>query len=411
MDIRLSTIRALIPEWSFLILFPGFFFYHTMAGYNLFPPVLGGFFSPMSVLLFPFLFMVYVQTVTKDKTEFTGTDQLFFLYVAFFVLVLAFSFVGQKPIELIAQHAVSIIHLGCCFFIFKTIDFRSKSFRRIAFACLIAMTVLIFMLSVDGTFYLRQDAADGSDAIASYQGFSRSYLMTAIALVAFTDRLRVRLIIYAVCIPSLYLAVARSEFAAFFLFACVMEIISSKKPMAMILTIAVIAGVTYSSLEVITTLLPENRVLELLVSGESTSGDARDEYSVAALRTITDNVFLGDYGSYIPTTGVGSEAHNILSAWVDLGFTGFALLSFILLRSATQFVKFARSRSTRSLNGFKLALCLLLMTIFLLLTAKDFTYMLVGAALGICSAYMAYRRRERRAEEQALPAAIWQQAA
>lgn len=410
MNLEIPNIHNSIAKWSFFVLFPGFFFYHSAVGLSVFPSVLGGFFSPMSVLLFPLLALAYLRTMVRSKLNLTWIDQIFFIYVGFFLLVICLQYIDAAPVELLKQHMASVVHLLCCFFIFKMTDFEARSFRIIALVCFIAMTLLIFQLSVDGTFYLRQDAEDGT-GVASYQGFARSYMVTAIALVAFIQKLRHRILIYAIAIPSLYLAVARSEFAAFFVFAAIFEIAGAKRPAATILTVVVVALALYASLDVLSSLLPENRVLELLMSNESTSGDARDEYTVAAIQTIKDYPILGAYGSYIHVTGIGSEAHNILSAWVDIGLFGMLLFSWMLARTQWQLLKLSLNRDVRAVNAFKLALCLLLMTIFLLLTAKDFTYMLVGASLGICSAYMAYRRRERRSEEQAFPTAIWQQAA
>jgi hypothetical protein len=175
MKLEISNIHTAVAKWSFFILFPGFFFYHSAVGLGVFPGVLGGFFSPMSVLLLPLLALAYLRTVTQSKITLTWIDQIFFVYVGFFLLVICFQYIGEAPIELLGQHTASIVHLLCCFFIFKMADFGSRSFRVVALVCFIAMTLLIFRLSVDGTFYLRQDAEDGT-GVASYQGFARSYI-------------------------------------------------------------------------------------------------------------------------------------------------------------------------------------------------------------------------------------------
>jgi O-antigen ligase len=105
--------------------------------------------------------------------------------------------------------------------------------------------------------------------------------------------------------------------------------------------------------------------------------------------TVTSNPVLGDYGSY----PVGEYAHNLFSVWVDLGLLGFLLFSTLLLvplvHLLTQFN--ARARDPE----YVLALTVLILSIALFLTSKNFTYQLLPVAVGLYSRDCARRAHLR----------------
>ncbi len=360
----------------------------------------------MAILAGALLVPCYLSMVLKNSREFTQTDAAFFAFLLFYVLVVAIQQLNSTNDEVSARHAVAILHLTACFTIFRLADFSDKRFRICLFGLTILMVAIVFSSSIDGSFYLKQSGGGDTEAIATYQGFSRSLLVSGAVLSAFTPTLRVRSLIYAALFPALFLAIARSEFFAFILFASIFEMMSSRKSLVALTIVATGIFVFYLSFDLIVDLLPDNRVISLISDVNSdTSLEARTGLTSSALDTILDNPFFGDYASYA-NSALGGESgdysHTILSAWVDLGLLGFLLLVWALFSQVPLFARVRRFKSLTQQPQYKLSVSILLISIFLLLTAKDFTYMLTGAALGACavlrSLYLRTKRDAREAE-------------
>jgi hypothetical protein len=390
-----------LASLAFLMLFPFFFFYHTALALQIIPPVLGGYFSPVSLALAPFLFLSYAIEVHKNKALFAGTDLAFFAFLIYFLLVVSINSIFlNADREVVNSHLISILHFAAIFIIFKLTDFRSRGVWWCALACWVVMTIIIFNLSSDGFFYLReQEDSANQDYIATYQGFGRSYFVTILILVPFARTVPLRIVIYALSVAALFVNGSRSEFVATLLAIALIEILNARHRLIILCVAMVLAAfAAFYSTEFIQ-LLPENRTLELLHLSEASSWDERNFAFLRALETIFRSPALGDYGSYVDLGEQGLYAHNIFSAWVDLGFVGFVWLLLILLIPFCILAKEAlHSRPDDDLPELVLTLELVAVTILLLFTAKEFTYMLTGAALGRYARYRygRYRREPNR---------------
>mgnify|MGYP006331453811 FL=1 len=135
--------------------------------------------------------------------------------------------------------------------------------------------------------------------------------------------------------------------------------------------------------------------MELLYEGKSSSVMARSELSDAAIVTIVENPLLGDYGSYALATGggVGSYAHNLLSAWVDLGVFGFILYvaSFLFMGLAIFNAQTKEKDEDVLLN---IVVGLFFFTIPLMLLSKDYGYLLFGLTIGFVARMIDVSRRK-----------------
>jgi hypothetical protein len=246
------------------------------------------------------------------------------------------------------------------------------------------MSAIVFYFSVDGSFYLASlNESKNPESLATYQGFARSYMFTLIVMMCFVKSVTARILMYAIAIPTLFINTARSEFVAIIFLIPIVELYYAKNKLFMALAMFVLFFIAALGYTYVSAAFPDNRVLELTDISQSSSGILRHSLTVEALKTIADNPILGDYGSY----PVGSYAHNILSAWVDLGLFGFvfllAILIYPMLRMLLEGV-FRRSKS----GHFILAFALMSVTLFMLFTSKNFTDIPIGAALG---AYAKYR--------------------
>lgn len=378
----------LIVAGAFLALFPGFFFYHTLLGTGTMGAILGGYYAPVALLVTLPMAFVYLARVRRDPRRFTLIDLHFGFFMLYFLLVAGVNVASGANRAIFANHLLAILYMIQVFVMFAVIDFASPRFRLTALACLFGMTAIIMIFSVDGVFYLGAlGIAKDADSLATYQGFSRSYLMTYLAVIAFTRSLSLRMVLHVLGAAALFINTARSEFVALLFVAPIIEFYYSRHKLYFIL-VGLIAFVLLNLyLDQIIAALPSNRILELLDLSQSTSANKRHHLTVHAVQTILAHPLLGDYGSYQP----GYYSHNILSAWVDLGLFGLAYLILLLVVPVVPMF-FREYFAVRRRPIFILGFALACVTLLLLATSHYFTDMLIGATLGACSRYLQERK-------------------
>lgn len=380
----MSPARAdAVLRWAFFLLFPGFFYYHTLLGLGLMRAYLGGYFAIVSLLLAGPLLLCYIRQTRRARRSYTRTDFHFMLYQLYFAGVIVVNLAAGANTVTVGNHILSLVFSANIFILFKCADFAAPAFRAMALSSLCAMSAIVFYFAVDGAFYLGAlGVAQDPDSVATYQGFSRSYLITFIAVIAYTRNAAGRLLLYGLGIPTLFVNTARSEFSALLFLVPVIELYYSSKKINLMAAMVLLAGVGALFFNDIISILPDNRTLELLDLSQSTSANLRHHLSLQAWKTIQSHPFLGDYASYQP----GYYAHNILSAWVDLGIIGISsLLALLIIPTITLFHHgfFLKRKSPH----FALAWSLLCTSLLLLFLSHYFTDMLVGAALGALARY------------------------
>lgn len=381
-----------VAIFAFFLLFPGFFFYHTLLGLGVMPAFLGGFFAPASLLVVLPLIYMYLMRIRRDPHRLAKPDIAFGVFlVYFFTVVAANAALGGKMVHVV-HHILGILFLLNVFLIYKAIDFSGRQFRRIGLLSLLAMSAIVFSFSIDGVFYLGAlGIAKDADSLATYQGFSRSYLFTFVPVIAFTRSPWLRMVLYCIGAPTLFFNTARSEFIALLFLIPIIEFYHSRNKVAVAFLFLALLVTLNLYLEEIIAYLPHNRILELLDLSQSTSANKRHHLTVYAIQTINEHPFLGDFGSYPP----GLYAHNVLSAWVDLGFVGIAyLMAMITIPASVMFIR--EYFSSRNHFQFLLPFSLASITLLLLLTSHFFTDMLIGATLGCYSTYWYGRKQNKR---------------
>ncbi|NHZ33996.1 hypothetical protein [Massilia rubra] len=368
---------------GFFALFPGFFFYHTALGLGKIPAVLGGYFAPVSLLLLPLLFFFYTSKVRQDRDYLGKSDLAFFLYLAYFALIVGVNAIAGAKMAIVTNHLFGIIFMLNVFFVFRMIAPDERRFRLMALGSLFAMSAIVFAYAIDGAFYLAPlGNAKNPESLASYQGFSRSYLFTFALAIACTRALSLRVLLYCVAASTLFINTARSEFAAMLFMIPIIELYYTRQKVLMAAGFLFLILMVYSNLEELLSMLPSNRILELLDLSHSSSANARHHLSTYALNSIAQFPVFGDYASYSP----GLYSHNVLSAWVDTGIFGFLfVLGLLIVPAILLFFKgyFSRNRS----GAFILAFSLCCITLLLLITSHYFTDMLIGATMAAFSSY------------------------
>jgi hypothetical protein len=392
----MSSVRALkaarreqyILLAAFFMLFPGFFFYHTLLGTGTTGAFLGGYFAPISLVFVLPLTFIYVNRMQRDPRRFHAVDLHLGLFLLYFVAVIAANAAAGANRTIIGNHVLGILFIFNMFVIASFLDFGHPRFRIVGVLSLAGMSAIAVSFSVDGVFYLgAMGIAKDADALATYQGFARSYLITFLPVIAFTRSTPLRLLLHASGAMTLFLNTARSEFAALMFAIPIIEFYYSRHKLHFLLCGIILFFVIHLYFDRILAALPANRILELLDLSQSTSANKRHHLTVHAVQTILAHPLLGDYASYKP----GYYSHNVLSAWVDLGFFGIAYLSLVtVVPIIPMFIReyFAPRHCGIFLLGFSMA-CV---TVLLLLTSHYFTDMLIGATLGASSRYF-YERK------------------
>jgi hypothetical protein len=376
---------------AFLLLFPGFFFYQTLIGIGAMPAFLGGYFSIVSIALVLPLDFFYFMTLQAARYRVPRTDLQFAFFLAYFFLVVAINGVFGADAAIVQTHLFSILYFINIYIIFKTIDFSERTTMVTAWACLLLMSAVIFYFSEGGSF-LPGQSTDAN--VATYQGFARSYLLTFVAVICFTRHAAVRVVLGCIAVAALFMNSSRSELVAVLVLIPLVEIYRSRSRLTTVCLVLVALAVAAIGLDYAVQAMPDHRVWELFNLSQSDSSNARHHLAQRALDTIAEHPLLGAYASYPP----GQYAHDIRSAWVDLGLFGFSYLLLMLVPTA--FTLFAVGWFRRARSGdFLLALSLICMSLLLLLTAKTFDDMFAGAALG---AYANHRSKRRSAPIEGL---------
>ena len=89
-----ATTGATVPErmlgtLGFFLLFPGFFFYHTLLGTGTTGAFLGGYFTPVSLPLLLPLCVLYGIRIKRDRLWLSQVDLYFAGFMAYFSLMVA----------------------------------------------------------------------------------------------------------------------------------------------------------------------------------------------------------------------------------------------------------------------------------------------------------------------------------
>jgi hypothetical protein len=385
-----TWVEQTILGTAFFLLFPGFFYYHTLLGIGATGAFLGGFFSPIAVLFALPIGLIYLVRLRRDPRHLSFVDVYFGIYLAYFFAVAVLHAALNAGLPTAAKHLLEILFLVNMYVMFNFIDFANPRFRLVGLLALAAMSVIVFVYSIDGVFYLGAEGLakdSAADSLATYQGFARSYLVTYMVVIAYTRSLGLRWLLHLTGAATLFINTARSEFVALLFIAPIIEFYYSRHKMLFVVLAVLALGVASMFVDQVLAALPNSRILELLDLSQSTSAIKRHHLTQNALQSIRAHPLMGDYGSYEP----GYYSHNILSAWVDLGLFGLVYLSALLvLPLIPMFLRefFASRRCASFMLGFGSAA----VTVLLLLTSHYFTDMLIGATLGAYSKYL-YERK------------------
>lgn len=383
------TTRGLERKLSFvlfLLLFPGFFFYQTAIAFNIIPPFLGGFFSPIALVATATLIPLLIHGMVRKNSFFT-VDLIFWLVIFYWILILftyiAFDSSSSETKDEVIEFSIRAILANiACYVVARSLTIESRRLTQLLIVSLIGFFTISIINASEGLLYLKTIAND-QESVATYQGFARSVLVVGVLALLVDTRFSRVVIIFLLGAITLFINGARSEFVFFLIASFVYgwRVVFKSKKQRVLLIFSIIPTLLFSLFyfSELASALPETRMSELFDIKNSSSALARMDLMWQAWDVIKANPLFGSYAAYVATNGIGSYAHNLLSAWADLGLLGMALyiLSvFIVFRDSRKLTE--KNASPQDTLPFMFAAILLFAYIF----AKNYTYMLFGLMMG-----------------------------
>lgn len=358
-------------------------------------PILGGFFGPMSVVAFPIIIYIYINCILKYKSKLSAIDIVFLLLMAFSVAVSVVNFADGRlafgDTKMLIWSLSGVLFNITMYIVSRSVPFESIKFRKCIYFSLFGMFfVALLNVGDTGIFYLQEDSPY-KEVVATYQGFARSIAVIALVAIALVDGLLIFAISVFIGVLTLFLNGARTELVCFIFSAIILTFTRYGILKILFLSAGFVLSITlavYSlSAEKYEKFVGNNRNLQLINLDNATSAQERKYLHEFAIRTIWENPILGDYASYLNIEGasdIGSVAHNILSAWVNLGILGFIGYISIILLILLSIIK--NWKKVRAGNvEWNLVIAFSSFSIVAMIFGKDYTYMIFGLAVGFCA--------------------------
>ena len=255
-------------------------------------------------------------------------------------------------------------------------DYKSNRFRGLVFVFYLFYSLSVIIVSPTGKLIAEAIFYEGKVFELNYQQSACLYLFVSICLVA-SKSSSFRYLIYSISLVVLFLIGARSEFYAFPLVSLLSEVIHRRSFSALV-TFLVFSIFVYLFCFNLFPQVFDNKIFAVILAASEASRDARYDLTADALRTIADNPILGGYNKYLP----GNYSHNLLSVWVDFGLLGLFLFVFafvIQVKYSLNSVVLSNLSCYLSVPNF----LVLFSVIFLLFTAKSYSYSLIPICIGL----------------------------
>lgn len=360
-------------------LFPLFFLYQLAVSKGI-SPVLGGYTGIVSVISLASILLI-AFAFHRQRGFWVSFD---LWVVLLFLYGLAWSYTSQVylPEKGLGENVIGGLVIWLSYYFFgRVVPFEDRQFSRLFLFSYLLMLAVIVSNVEDGVFKLGR-----GESAATYQSFAYSFLFVSCLVLMNRRSLVAAWVVAAVTLLALVLNGARSEFIAFVIILLTYFLLGRGRVISFALMVIAFA-VAIANMAFLEN-FEKNRFYNLFFMGAQGSLDERTQANSAGLETILKNPVLGDFASYPP----GLFAHNVSSAWVDLGLVGFVWFIalaiycvYILIRTP---LSFSESREKRMLFA------LILAGVVLLISAKYFTYPLFALTLGLIVNYQIYTKRQ-----------------
>ncbi|AHE99991.1 hypothetical protein [Thioalkalivibrio paradoxus] len=335
---KLSKTKLLeaLAGTGFIILFPGFLLYHLGVAYRIIPAFAAGLFGYASVAFFALFVFTFPFLWKRAKAA-----PFFWLTIVFLAYIVALSgfYYFLVPDELTRIAAVqsfqTVVFWGALVFVGFFLPWRSPwlAWSLLVFATALVLYLVFYVITTGAVMFDARRVLTG-EGVASYQGFARSAVVVFLFLVAVYSAARARLLLVVTGAFALFVLGARAELYGFLavvlMFALLRSLASVKQLVGFsfgffVIGVALFMGVEYWE---------QSRQFHVLDLGAASSWIARMELQALAVEQILASPFVGEFGGHVRFDSVGGYAHNALSAWVNYGFLGFLIFSYLTFAGA-----------------------------------------------------------------------------
>lgn len=375
------VIGSQVAVAGYLAIFLGFYLYHTLVAYGVVAPVLRGYFVAICVLALPVVATAYVQHVRTSMHR-LHVDALFVGFTVFYLLVSGIGAALGASQDIVRSHLAVIPQWLTLFGVARLLDVTSKTFAVAARVTMGAMVVLVLAGTSEGAFRYWGD--HGDPLLVNYQSYGLLFMVAALFCAASLRSGISRFSVYGISIVALFLIGARSEFVGFTAGALCLEACVSRYRGVLFIVATAVFAISALSLQYLMQEMPTHRIVDLVFLSDIGSVIERKKALADAVATISESPILGEFGSY----QYGLYAHNLLSAWVDLGVAGFLWLAVLMFTAVADLGR--RYKAWRFDRQFALAMSACATCALLLVASKAFFYMLVPIALGLYARFYAH---------------------
>jgi len=373
MDKEYSRHISYLAGFVIFLMVPVFFCYQALVQAEVFYPFLRGFYTYAMIFTFPAALYVFCVVCGAKVFLAARSAWLFWLFMIFFFCLSLYSVFSYVNKEISSYIVLSFFRYLFMFLFAFSFAVAAKNFGSGLVAFVLGYSTWIFLSSF-GEPFVRPAFYYGSYLFEfDYQQVAFSYLAVSVFLLPGMS-VRLRILYYIAVFPALYLLGARSEFFAFFLLFLVLECIYARWFLVLILALASLSLVILAALDDLS-FLKGFRMFSIFFEDADMSYDAREIFAMRSFETLNSHPVLGAFGSNAP----GEYAHNLFAVWVDMGLVGFITFIAMLLVPLFSLCAFYHARAGES--GWVRAFLFLVITIFLVLVAKTYTYGLVPIAL------------------------------
>ncbi|WP_366556748.1 hypothetical protein [Aquibaculum sediminis] len=336
-----NSIARGISVIGFLLLFPGFVFYHYVISAGLAPPLLGGLFGPVSLVLF----LSYLALLPMNLGSLLQAGSLYTVGVfgfVFYVLLVTLAHTSSFNWDFIQaageQSYGVLVFWVSLFFLGFFLPLENRVLKWASLFCALAITgfILHYVATTGSVFFYARELYDADEGVATYQGFARSSLGLWILLVVTARSEFFRWLMVVSGVFVLFVLGARSELFAFMALSILLLVVLGMRSLKTLffatVACAALVAVVMANMET----LSESRQLQILDLRSSTSWNARQVLEDQAWEVIKENPIWGQFASHTTRGGIGFYAHNYLSAWENYGLIG--VTSYLMLTIVPCFI-------------------------------------------------------------------------
>jgi len=373
MDKTYSKSTSFLAQFAIFVMVPVFFCYQALAQVEVIYPFLRGYYTYAMIITFPAVLYVFCA-VSGAKVFYVARSIWFFwVFMIFFFCLSLYSVFAFVDKDISNYISLSFFRYFFMFLFAFSFAAAGKGFVRGLVAFVMGFSVWVLISSFGGPFVNPAFYYEGYLFEFDYQQVAFSYLLVSVFLLPGMS-VRLRVLYYVVVFPALYFIGARSEFFAFVFLFLLLECIYSRWFLALILASASLSLVVLAALDDLS-FLKGFRMFSIFFENADMSYDARDTFAMRSFESLNTHPLLGAFGSHAS----GEYAHNIFAVWVDMGLVGFITFISMLLVPLCSLCFFYYRNAGES--GWVRSFLFLVVTIFLVLVAKTYTYSLVPIAL------------------------------